>query len=709
MALFDKSPKWHVAISKGERIMKFQMKSPLISKFLKGLSLVLVLCTSLSARAEGEQNKSAGYLYAESAEKQEIILPLKKTSAHLELTGGIIHADVKQSFQNTTQKFLEATYVFPLPSQATVTNFEMIYKNKIIKSVVKERKEAEAIYEKAKEEGKKTALLEEERPNIFTTAVANIPPGEVIEIHLSYIEAAPFSKGQYEILFPTVVGPRYIALDQITDEKSFQDAQRITPPLLPKGVSSDHELEISVSLDGIPYEKISSPTHDLDIQIVDSQSAEIKLGKKEIPNRDFFLKVLVKKETGKPLASNLESKSGDKFYNLIHLFPPQIASSQAPISKEIVFLIDTSGSMSGESIEQAKKSLHACLDMLSPQDYFSIVRFSSDYSSYSPQSLIANEANLSAAHLYVGSLRADGGTEMQAALRHVLQRPQAASQMRIVVFLTDGDVGNEKSLMALLQQNLGSTRLFSFGIGSAPNEYLLRKLSELGRGTSQFIHAVSEIDSTMIQFFATLNTPILTQVKVHWQSEDGKEIQGVQSFPKLLPDLFADRPLPLLTRSNKKLSGKMIVEGMLQGKAVSLEYPLKSSNKKHEGIRTLWGRAELDDLLYDYNFPQNGSPSAYLEKTITEKALDYQLITPFTSRVAVEQKITRKDNGEIISVGVPTLLPEGWDRNGLEGTATDDVVWFIIGVSWMAFGLFLYALQKYLNFYASRKGAHHAS
>jgi len=663
---------------------------------LKTLTLTLILLWSAAAPAlaESGKNKSAGFLHAEGPNQQEIILPLKKTSARLEIQGGLIRAQVSQTFRNTSPYALEAVYVFPLPSQASVTDFTMVYKDKMVRSVVKERAEAEAIYEKAKSEGKKSALLEEERPNIFTTSVANLLPGESVEIRLNYLEAAFFSKGQYQILFPTVVGPRYIPLEQVKDEAGLKDALRITPPLLPEGVAPDHELEISASIEGIPIDKISSPTHDLEIQNLDAQSAEVKLAKKELPNRDFVMKIQVKAEGDKPLATLLQSKSKGQYYNLIHVYPPRLTAANAALPKDILFLVDTSGSMSGESILQAKKSLHACLDMLGAQDSFNIVRFSSDFSSFSPQSRAADAANLSAAHLFVGSLEANGGTEMQPALRYALQTPAVPGKMRIIVFLTDGDVGNEKSLIGLLQQSLGSTRLFSFGIGSAPNEYLLRKLGELGRGTSQFIHSGAEIDSTMTQFFATLNTPILTEVRIHWLDAQGREISGLPSYPKILPDLFADRPLQVVARSAKKLEGKMIVEGLLQGKPAQFQYELSTADKSREGIQTLWGRAEIDELLYDYNFPQGSSSVDALQKQIIEKALEYQLITPFTSRVAVEQKISRKPDGEIVSVGVPTLLPEGWDRAGLEGTASDEAIWFIVGAAWMGFGMLLWALNK---------------
>jgi len=643
-----------------------------------GAALIFLSIPLTRLHAETENPKSAGYLYADGPNSEKIILPLKKTEVNLDVTGGLIRAEVTQTFQNTSPHHLEAVYVFPLPSQSTVTDLALIFKDKMIKSVVKEREEAKAVYEKAKDEGKKTALLDEERPNIFTTSVANFGPGETVEVKISYLEPATFINGQYHIMFPTVVGPRFIPFSQMKDEGPEVIA-RITPPLLPEGMASDHQFVMHVSVSGIPYENISSPTHDINIDAQDATNAEVTLGKKDVPNRDFVLKIPVKSQAD-PIVTGIQNKTKGDYFGLWQIYPPKLTGTDMTAPREVIFLVDTSGSMLGESMEQARKALLTCLKMLPTQDSFNIVRFSDDFSSFSPQSLPASKANLAKGLAYIDQLKADGGTNMQPALGYVLQTPSDPKKMRIIIFMTDGDVGNEADLMRLIHSDLSKARIFPFGIGSAPNEYLLRKMGELGRGVTHFIHSAEEIDAILTQFFGTLGAPILTNIEIHWLAGNGKEVFGIESFPKQLPDIFADRPLQLITKSSQLFNGNLVVEGETQQGKVKFSYPLPTGLKNAAGIRTLYGKATADELLYRHSFPNSSTDLDALKKQIIEVALDYQLITPFTSRVAVEQKISRKPNGEIVTVDVPTLLPDGWDRAGLVATASDDVAYFAAGL-----------------------------
>jgi Ca-activated chloride channel family protein len=391
-----------------------------------------------------------------------------------------------------------------------------------------------------------------------------------------------------------------------------------------------------------------------------------------------------------PEVSVVTTDAHESTFALVTLFPPLgVPDEKRPprVPRDVLFLIDTSGSMSGESIGQAQAGLLKCVDMLQPEDAFTIVRFASEHSAFAPALRQATPESLEAARSYVRSLHADGGTEMQPALDYTLSIPsERANVLRLVVFLTDGDVGNEDSLMRLLNTKLGNARVFTFGIGSAPNEYLMRRLAEIGRGQSRFIRSHEDIGAVMSDFFRTLDQPALTNVKLEWQDKEGRVVSDLATYPQLCPDIFVDRPVQVVAKLPATFDGVLVVKGNVSGGSVGYKFPLGAAARtRHDGISTLFGRATVNDLMYQRLRTNDAGELKNLRDQVVKTALEYQLVTEFTSRVAVEEQITRAPDGQLARANVPTMLPRGWNPSSFFRTATNDPLQLVLGmIAWVA-------------------------
>ncbi|MDF7825793.1 VIT domain-containing protein [Pontiellaceae bacterium B12227] len=636
---------------------------------------LMMLMAALAGLA-GAESEVAGVLFSVGSTNEPVVaLPLKKTDVRMDVTSGIVRTEVVQRFQNDLDRPLEAIYIFPLPSEAAVEDFEIRLKDRIIRSSVKERAAAKATYEKAKAEGRKAALLEQERPNIFTTSVANLLPGETVELVFSYVEQLKFRKDRFDLTFPMVVGARYIPFrfnEEGTREPAVADAGRLNPPVLHPNLDSGHRLSIQVELQGLPLETLTSSTHAIEVEARGEDAYSVTLAREvTVPNCEFSLALGLRKNES-PAVSFVQSVS-DEAYGLLSVFPP-IGKKRIhkPLPKDAVFLIDTSGSMSGESMAQAQSGLKRCLQNLQPDDRFTVVRFSSDFSSFSPELRVASEDKIGAAQEYVAGMEANGGTEMQPALEHVLELlPQESGRMPLVIFLTDGDVGNEDSLINLLSKKLHNTRLFTFGIGSAPNEFLLHRMAESGRGQSRFIRSHEDVGEVMSDFFQTLEAPVLTDVQVEW--EDG----GVQTYPARCPDIFYGRPLQLVARSDLGFGGQVRIRGRLDGEEQSFGIDLSAhQDDRHEAIEKLYGRMQVKDLMVQLMQADGPDEQKLFKRSVVEVALRHQLVTAYTSRIAVEEQVVA-DAGDLVSVKVPVPVPRGWS---MYATATHETVQLVAGL-----------------------------
>ncbi|MEM9480876.1 MAG: VIT domain-containing protein [Verrucomicrobiota bacterium] len=622
---------------------------------------------------------------SESSNPEGWILPLKRTDVQLRINAGLVEAEVSQRFTNDTDHRLEAVYKFPLPSEATVTDMEVRIGDRLIRSMVQRKAEARETYETAKREGKATALLEQNRPNMFTVSVANFAPGETAVTRLTYLEKAEFRKGAYLVNFPMTIGPRYLPKDSASIEVA-----EVSNPVLPPWIDSEHRLSLAAEIRGIPADVVTSPTHRLKTN-VNGDVTTISLAQLlNVPDKDFSMEIRLR-ESETPKVSVVRSEIGEDHFKLVSVFPPDhaLAESTPRMPRDVIFLIDTSGSMDGDSIVQARKGLTECLKMLTADDEFNIVRFSDEFSSFRDAPVPVKKGNLKAAREYIETLEADGGTEMQAALDHVLTMPNRQEAMKMVIFLTDGAVGNENTLFRLLDQKLQDRRLFTFGIGSAPNEYLMRKMGELGHGQARFIRSEENVGEVMSDFFKTVAAPVLTDVKLQWLDANDAPVR-LETFPKVCPDVFHERPLQVVAKSTADSSPQSLeIRGKIGGESVTYRFDLNKAVSTGAGsIDKLFGRAHIDELMF-LQIRSDQSEYNKLGEEIAQVSLDHQLVSEYTSRVAVEERIVRQPDGELVSVPVPNEFPNGWNADQFFGTATNETLRLAIAAALLLFAILI--------------------
>jgi Ca-activated chloride channel family protein len=615
-------------------------------------------------------------------------VPLVHTDVALDVRGLVAAATVTQQYVNSTNEPIEAVYVFPLPHDAAVYDMEIRIGNRVIRSVIREREEAKRTYEAAKSEGKRAALVEEERPNIFTASVANLMPGDHVDVRLRYVEALRWEESRLRLVFPMVVGPRYITGSQATghdgtgwayDSDAVPDASRVTPPVRNPGTRPGHDISLAVDLDaGFEFGTIKSVSHEISVQRLKDGRQHIELAKGQtIPNKDFVLEVQ-QAESTQPKATlflSPERESGDTYF-LLTAFPPT-AQPTKRVPMEMLYLIDVSGSMAGTSIQQARGALLQALDRLAPSDRFGILAFNHSYREFAAQPLAASAENVEAARNFAKGLEAGGGTEMLPALEHVMQKPQTPGYLRHIVLLTDGDLGNEEQIFAALRQELGGARLYTVAIGSAPNFFLATKMAQFGRGSFTHIADISEIREQMGRLLETIESPVLTDVKLTFE---GVEVADV--YPQRLPDLFLRQPLLIFGRISQGRKGTVHLTGRTGDQPLETTIPFDASTASfHPGITTLWARQCVEDWMDRWRTADEDARGS-IRTSLIAHAIRYRLVTRFTSLVAVEETIANV-GGESTQVAVPTELPAGMQMEkvfGAPATGTADAFLEALGV-----------------------------
>jgi Ca-activated chloride channel family protein len=594
--------------------------------------------------------------------------PLKHTDVRAEISGFIARTTVTQEFQNTSGAAIEAVYVFPLPHRAAVDGMDILVGSKAVKGVIKRREEARAIYEAARQSGKVAALLDQERPNIFTQSVANIMPKETVRVTITYVEYLKYEAGTYEWVFPMVIGPRYIpgqpAGTKIgggwsVDTDQVPDASRITPLVAKPGTRAGHDISLAVKIDaGVPLQDLNVPTHAALIQRSGASMAEIKLrNEKEVPNKDFILRYDV---AGKKIQDAvLTHRAGRGGFVTLMLQPPDKLNVQDVTPKEIVFVLDTSGSMQGFPIEKAKEAMRLAIDGLNPHDRFNLITFAGDTHVLFPAPLPATAENLSRAQSFLASRHGSGGTEMLKAIRTALAPPtESQRHVRIVCFMTDGYVGNEADIIGEIRKQ-AHARVFSFGIGSAVNRYLLDEMALAGRGEVEYVSLKDDGSAAARRFHERVRNPLLTDITIDW---GGLPITDV--LPARVADLFDAKPVFVTARYAAPARGTVKLRGNFAGSSVvrEIDVNLPSTEPAHDVLATLWARTRVDTLQHQ---PE-------MRETITQLGLDYRIMTPFTSFVGVEETVVNID-GKPRRVEVPVEIPEGVSYDGIFGDAPQQV------------------------------------
>jgi Ca-activated chloride channel family protein len=589
--------------------------------------------------------------------EEEVPLPLAHTAVRAEVAAYLATVNVTQQYRNPYDTKIEAVYVFPLPQDAAVTDFVMVIGERRIRGVIREREEARRVYEEAKRQGYRAALMTQERPNIFTQRVANIEPGRGIDVELTYFSPLRAVDGEFEFVFPMVVGPRYNppgstgGVGAVGRGSGGASGQATEVQYLRPEERSGHDIDLSVSLDaGMAVEAIHSVNHAVQVARPDPGRATVTLSPHDtVPNKDFVLRYRLAGERLKTAFLTHRSERGNFFALLLQ--PPETPRNLPRMPREMVFVLDCSGSMSGEPLAKAKQAMRRCLKNLAPNDTFQIIRFSSDASALGRAPLPATAANVTRGLEYVRDLRGAGGTRMIEGIKAALDFPHDAERLRVVSFMTDGFIGNETEILAAVHERLGASRIFSFGVGSSVNRYLLERLALMGRGAAAFVGLREGAGRKVDAFYERLARPALADARLDW---GGLEVSDV--YPRTLPDLFVGRPV-LITgrfhgtgRRTLRLVGRCGTEDVVREIPVTLD----AGAAEHRGVASLWARWKLRDLAMRETY----NPSAGLRHAMLETSVSHRLLCKYTAFLAVDGT-RRTAGGHGVTIQQPVPVPDG--------------------------------------------------
>lgn len=618
--------------------------------------------------------------------------PTLSTRITTTISGLIVRTTVSQTFQNPSAEWAEGIYVFPLPEQAAVDHLRMRIGERVIEGLIQEKAEAKKTYEQAKRKGQRASLLEQERPNVFTTSLANLAPGEPVIVDIEYQDTVRYDEGRFSLRFPMVVGPRYIPGSPLSplEEKPQQtgegwavntdqvpDASRITPPVHHPNQGLINPLSLHIDLaPGFPFDRIDSPTHLIQTEANGNGTTHITLADgSTYADRDFEL-IWTPQASHQPHTQLFLEEHHGETYGMLFFLPPQLTTtSPQDIAREVIFVIDTSGSMAGASIVQAKAALKLAVSRLTPRDRFNIIQFNSITKQLFPHARAVDPRSMRHALSYVEGMQAEGGTEMLPAVIRALAHQEDQASLRQVIFITDGLIGNEEELFATLHRLLGSTRLFTVGIGSAPNGYFMRKAAQHGRGTFTYIGTAQEVQDKMNRLFVKLEQPAFLNLALNVPTDGPLDL-----LPAPLPDVYAGEPLMVAFRTATP-PDQLLVSGN-HGTIPWKRVVSFSSGLSRHGISVHWARQKISQLM-DHHTPstQTGEQTE-LRQAVVHLALRHHLVSKYTSLVAVETVPARYEHHPLHSHAMNTNLPHGMQYEAIFGwpqTATPAMLYLVVG------------------------------
>lgn len=643
--------------------------------------MIAIACLSFSASAQAREDKTLSPYFFVKGNPDVDRLPLKDTRVEIDVSGVIADVKVLQTYRNEGVRPINAAYVFPASTRAAVYAMRMRIGDQVIVAKIKEREKAKQEFDKAKQEGKSASLLEQDRPNVFSMNLANVMPGDQIEIELRYTELLVPTEGIYEVVFPTVVGPRYSS--QMESAAPAED-RWIKTPYLHQGIKPDSALHISARISaGVPIQELNCPSHNILPQWQSASLAQVNLDDTDPfqGNRDFILRYRL---AGEQIASGLLLYQGEEENFFLYMAqPPQRATDSDIPPREYIFVVDVSGSMDGFPLNISKRLLQDLLGQLRPTDLFNIVLFAGDAAALAEKSLPADEENISKAIHLIEQQRGSGGTELLAAIKQAMSIPREAGLSRSIVLVTDGYVSGEKGVFDYIRDHLSESNVFAFGIGTSVNRYLIEGVAKAGMGEPFVVTGEAEAPAIAAKFKEYIQTPLLTDLQVR---AIGFDIYDVH--PTSLPDLFAQRPVILFGKWRGPASGSF----ELQGKTGHGDYLTRldvagvEPNESHRALRYLWARSRIAELS-DYG---SGSLDADRISEITSLGLKYSLLTQYTSFIAVREEV-RNTQGPAKDVNQPLPLPEGVSDlavgTGTESGSEPELVWLITAA--MAIGLMM--------------------
>ena len=652
--------------------------------------LMLLLVQPLFVEVEAQERQVAGgagefhYLLPEG----RVPAPVLSTDYQVTVTGLVAETRLRQTFGNTSGQWQEGVYTFPLPANASVHAMTLSTGERMVVGEIREREQARQEYQKAKKEGRQAARVDQQRPNLFTTRLANIPPGQSVTVELQYQQLVRYDSGEFSLNLPTTLTPRYIPgtpLEPLDAEWSggwavattkVADAPRITPPQVGRQdvTTGSHRATIAIELRaGLAVGQVSSPSHAV-TDVHDNGRVRITPATGPVlMDRDFQLRWRTVRGQ-EPTAAVFRERWQGEDYVLAMLVPGEQGGQV--LSRELILVIDTSGSMAGDSIRQAREALLRSLESLGAGDTFNIIEFNNHVSRLFPRSVAVTAGHLARARRYIRGLQANGGTEMAPALDAALASDGGAGSpdLRQVVFVTDGAVGNERALFSRIQDRLGSSRLFTVAIGAAPNRHFMRQAARYGRGSYTTISDLSQVAGQLDALFRKMRSPVLTGIDVEWPGSPAAD----EVFPGRVGDLYLGEPMLLVARGIPA-TGSLAVSGALPGERVWHRQLALEQAAPGEGIHRLWARANIDQLM-DRNL--TGAPDDDTRQGVLRLGLRHQLVTPYTSFVAIDKTPARPVAERLQQAAVPSLMPAGsaHQRIGYPQTATPSFLLMLSGL-----------------------------
>ncbi len=683
---------------------------------LLGSMLVSVAANANEALYE---SKSGQLLFQNSNGLYEASLHLK-SHADVSINGMIAKVKLSQTFSNHTDDWQEGVYVFPLPENAAVNHMEMRIGDRVIIGEIKEKQIAKAIYQQAKRAGKRASLTEQNRPNIFTQRIANIGPQQEIEVSITYVQSIRYNEGEFSWRFPMTITPRYSpsgsslrgssygqpetppsSTSDLKKNSTFNEYENSSPARNPTispdsgwasskvlnsedsnvddwrvpssivsfaGLPPHNPMSMIISLDGgLPLENIAALFHNVHIT-KNNGLHTIRLAKGTVNmDRDFVLNWKPVQSEAPQAALFSEIINGDH-YSLLMILPPQSQNKSMRLARDMVFIIDTSGSMAGASIAQAKVSLIQALSRLNEHDRFNIIEFNSRHSSLFNRLHHASLPNINQASAWVNGLSASGGTEMLPALNSAFKQFSGSESLQQTVFITDGSVSNEAELFKTIHKNIGNSRLFTVGIGSAPNSYFMKKAAEFGRGSFTYINDINRVSEKINSLFNKLDGAVAKNISVNWPGK-------AHIYPNNIPDLYLSEPL-LISVKSSDLQGDVEIRGVTAQAPWQRNLSL-NNHKRSEGVATLWARSKIEDLKI------SGGNRDVIKQEITAVALKHSLLSAYTSFVAVEQEVVRPLELQLTSSPIQNVLPAGHAAHKLKPIAypstatTAEISWWL--------------------------------
>jgi len=595
---------------------------------------------------------------------QLFAIPLQHTAVDTIVTGTIAETTVTQLFVNPFDEPIEAVYLFPLPHDAAVDDYWFHVGKRHIHGVMKERQQAQAMYEEARREGKAAALLAQERPNVFQQSVANIAPGETILVEMHMAHPLEQRDGAYTYAFPTVVGPHYQTGREAGQHAGQSDA--INPPRLPEGLRSGHDIEISVAIEtGIPARDVASTSHRIVTEQRDGVT-KVRLAEGDtIPNRDFVL--TWKLGDDQPRAWLMTQRHPEGGYFMLTVQPPQkLVQSPVPAGvhadvrgRELVFVVDTSGSMEGEPIASVKRAMARVLDGMRENDAFQVLEFSTTVSHFGRGLAPNTEAQRGRAQEYVRRIEARGGTELIGPLEAALALPRDPARMRLVFFMTDGYVSNDREVFGTLERKFGDARLFAFGVGAAPNRHLLDGMALFGRGLATYVRPDEHESATIDRFYERVAEPVLTDIHLDFGGLAAREV-----VPAKIPDLFAGQPVVVFGKFTGDPKGTVSLRGKLGSTDISIPVDVAADQGQSVGLRSMWARKRIDDLLLStYRMLPEDPQREAVRREVIEVALAHAVMTEYTAFVAIDEQRVVDPDSKAATVAVPVPLPAGMAAN----------------------------------------------